>query len=141
MKKLFYPLAVALFLSAACSDDDDNSGPSASAVIDTVTSGNWRITSFVEDGTDHTTDFTNYEFTFEESGLLMAIGPDDTVSGAWSVDDDDSSPDFNIFFASPPDFEELTEDWDIVQRTDTKVRLRHESGGDGSIDTLTFEKN
>lgn len=141
MKKFVFPLAAVLLFSAACSDDDGNSSPSATDVVNTVTQGTWRITSFVEDGIDQTDDFADYEFTFDESGVLMAISPDDTVSGDWSVTpDDDSGPDFNILFAAPPAFEELSEDWDIVQRTNSKIRLRDESGGDGSIDTLTFEK-
>lgn len=139
MKKFLFPLAAVLFLSA-CSDDDDNSTPSTSDVVDTVTQGTWRITSFVDDGIDHTNDFTDYEFTFDETGVLMAISPDNTVSGDWSVTpDDDSGPDFNIFFAAPPSFEELSEDWDIIQRTNLKIKLRDDSS-DGSIDTLTFEK-
>ncbi|WP_222983409.1 hypothetical protein [Flagellimonas meishanensis] len=48
--------------------------------------------------------------------------------------------DFNIFFAAPADFAELTEDWNIVSYSANKIELIHESGGDGDIDLLTFEK-
>jgi hypothetical protein len=49
--------------------------------------------------------------------------------------------DFNIFFASPVDFSELSEDWDIITNTGTKIELIHVSGGNGGTDLLTFEKN
>lgn len=49
--------------------------------------------------------------------------------------------DFNIFFASPADFAELTEDWDIITHSATKIELIHVSGGNGGTDLLTFEKN
>lgn len=49
--------------------------------------------------------------------------------------------DFNIFFASPADFAELTEDWNIISHTDSKIELIHVSGGNGGTDLLTFEKN
>lgn len=49
--------------------------------------------------------------------------------------------DFNIFFASPANFNELSEDWDVVSHSPSKIDLIHISGGDGSTDLLTFEKN
>lgn len=49
--------------------------------------------------------------------------------------------DFNIFFASPADFAELSEDWDIISQSPTKIELKHISGGNGGTDLLTFEKN
>lgn len=48
--------------------------------------------------------------------------------------------DFNIFFASPDDFNELSEDWDIVSYSSTRIELIHVSGSDGGVDLLTFEK-
>ena len=48
--------------------------------------------------------------------------------------------DFNIFFASPEDFAELTEDWNFVSYSSNKIELIHVSGGNGEIDLLTFEK-
>ena len=150
MKKAAFYLAglLVFFTTTSCSDDDSNSSSqNPTQVISTVTSGTWRVTSFIEDGIDHTSDFTNYDFTFAANNVLTADNGSNTVTGFWSVTDDDSnddsssSVDFNIMFTSPPDFEEISEDWDIVERTSTKVRLRHVSGGDGSVDTLTFEKN
>ena len=49
--------------------------------------------------------------------------------------------DFNIFFGSPADFAELSEDWDIISHSATKIELKHVSGGNGGTDLLTFEKN
>jgi hypothetical protein len=48
--------------------------------------------------------------------------------------------DFNIFFASPEKFSELSDDWNIVSHTATKIELIDVSGGDGDTDLLTFEK-
>jgi hypothetical protein len=46
-----------------------------------------------------------------------------------------------LFFASPADFADLSDDWDVVSRTDSKVQLIDVSGGNGGTDYLTFEKN
>ena len=48
--------------------------------------------------------------------------------------------DFNIFFAAPEDFSELTEDWNIISYSANKIELIHVSDGDGETDLLTFEK-
>jgi hypothetical protein len=49
--------------------------------------------------------------------------------------------DFNISFASPPDFEELSDDWDFISQSSSKIELIDVSGGNGGTDYLTFEKN
>jgi hypothetical protein len=53
----------------------------------------------------------------------------------------DSDLDFNIFFAAPPDFENLSDDWDFILYKSTKIELIDMSGGNGGTDYLTFEKN
>lgn len=153
MKRLiFYPVIACLFFlntaSMCSSDDNSSSSQDTSEVINTVSSGTWRITLFDEDGNDHTNDFNNYDFTFGASNVLTATNGSTTVTGFWSVTNDDSSDDdsssdvdFNILFTSPNDFAELSEDWHILERTATKIRLRHISGGNGGTDLLTFEKN
>ena len=49
--------------------------------------------------------------------------------------------DFNIAFATPANFTELTEDWNIVSYSSTTISLIHVSGGNGGTDTLVFTKN
>lgn len=154
MKKLiFYPVIACLFVlntaSMCSSDDDSSSSGNTSEVVNTVMQGTWRITLFDEDGNDHTNNFNGYNFTFGSSNVLTATNGINTYTGVWSVTSDDSSNDdnpggdidFNILFSSPANFAELSEDWHILERTSTKIRLRHISGGNGGTDLLTFEKN
>ena len=151
MKKIFYSLfAAALLLGAvSCSSDDNNSSVSASEITATVTSGTWRITAFSEDGTDETNHFAGYNFTFAPTNVLTATNGTNNYQGIWSAtshdDSDDDNPgsdlDFNILFSSPDTFTELNEDWEILERTSSRIKLRHVSGGNGGTDYLTFEKN
>jgi hypothetical protein len=136
--------------ASTCSSDDDSSSSSdTSSIINTVSGGTWRVTLFDEDGSNHTDDFTNYDFTFGSSNVLTATNGSTTVTGFWSVTNDDSGDDdnpgsdidFNILFTSPDNFAELSEDWHILERTSTKIRLQHISGGNGGTDLLTFEKH
>ena len=157
MKKFkLIPLLAMIFMlnvASMCSNDDDSPNTPNSAdptpVINTVTQGTWRITFFEDSGVNETYHFTGYNFTFGASNVLTATNGTNTYTGVWSVTNDDSDDDspsndlnFNILFSSPANFaDELSDDWDILSRTDTKIELVDVSGGNGGTDYLTFEKN
>lgn len=154
MKKLkLIPLLALVFLlnvASMCSSDDDNSNSSQdpTPVINTVNQGTWRITFFEDSGNNETNHFTGYNFTFASGNVLSATNGTNTYNGVWSVTNDDSNDDspsndldFNIAFSAPADFTDLTEDWNIITYTATKIQLIHVSGGNGGTDYLTFEKN
>lgn len=151
---LVLPLLFMLNVASMCSNDDNDGDNSSSAdptpVINTVNNGTWRITFYEDDGTNETYHFTGYNFTFGASNVLTATNGTNTYTGVWSVtnsDSNDDSPsssdlDFNIMFSSPAVFaDELTDDWDILSYSSTKIELVDVSGGNGGTDYLTFEKN
>lgn len=149
-KAIFAMLVGGLFFTTACSSDDDSSSSNTTVdqVVDTVTDGTWRITSYIDSGQDETSDFSGYNFTFGSTNVLTATNGTNTYDGVWTVTNDDSDDDnpsddidFDIFFSAPATFADLSDDWDILERTSTKVRLVDVSGGDGDTDYLTFEKN
>lgn len=138
-----------VFISCETSDDDndndiDNDDISVTEIQATVTTGTWVVSLFEEEGVDETSDFAGFRFIFNEGGVLRADSGDNSISGAWSItsDDDDSQEDidFNIFFSSPVNFEELTEDWDIVSYSDTRIELSDESDDTTTVDRLIFQR-
>jgi len=159
MKKFtYYSILACVFMlttASTCSNDDDDSPsptPSTSnpqPVINAATSGTWRVTYYYDTDSEETGQFSNYNFTFGGGNVLTAVNGATTVTGSWSVtdsnssNDDDSSSDldFNINFSSPDNFSELSDDWDIVSYSATKIELIDVSGGNGGTDLLTFEKN
>lgn len=155
MKKIklisaFLFLIIGIF-ATSCSDEDDktiNNTVDPTPVINTVNSGNWRVTLYQDSGVDETTNFSGYAFSFGAGNVLSAANGTNTYTGTWSVTSDtsldDSSSndlDFNIAFSTPVTFADLTDDWNIISYTSTKVELIHVSGGNGGTDYLTFEKN
>ncbi|WP_282042446.1 hypothetical protein [Winogradskyella flava] len=158
-RKWFYRSLFVLSLAAmilACSYDDDDQNDDNSQEIsqieNNVQSGTWRVSSYIDSGDNETSDFNGYNFTFGTDGALVATNGTITYNGTWSVTDssnssDDSNSDndidFNIFFPVPDDndFEDLNDDWDIVSHNSTTLSLMDVSGGDGSTDTLVFQKN
>ncbi|HNP68017.1 MAG TPA: hypothetical protein PKH16_08950 [Aequorivita sp.] len=138
-------------LAMSCDKDDDNTQQletTAQQTQNTAQSGSWKITYFFDSDQNETNHFNGFTFTFNENGSLVGVNGSTTITGTWSVTDSNSSDDdggssdvdFNIFFASPPDFEELSDDWDIISVTNSKIELTDVSGGNGGTDFLTFEK-
>ncbi|WP_083478231.1 hypothetical protein [Lacinutrix himadriensis] len=154
MKKTINLAMLLLFaftlLSSTCSSDDDdgnsnNNSAEINAITNSMESGNWTITYFYDTDSDETSDFNGYTFNFATNGVLTATNGVNTYTGTWSVTDDSSSSsdsdiDFNIAFSSPPDFEELSDDWDIISYSSTEIKLVDISGGNGGTDYLTFQK-
>jgi len=151
MKKRIFNVMVVISLMAAfgaCSPSDDSSQPNSTSAEQTanlVRQGTWEITYFYDTDQDETANFSGYSFSFNQDGTLVAVNGSTTVTGSWSVTDgsSDSSDDddFNIFFSAPRDFEDLTDDWDIISSSETEIRLIDVSGGNGGTDYLTFTKN
>ena len=149
-KGKFHFLAVILLsIIVGCSESDDPAplDPVATAqeILDTAQNGTWRITYFFDTDTDETSNFTGYNFTFLGNGSVNAVNGNTTVTGTWSVTPGSSSSmdddHFVLLFASPPDFEDLSDDWNIISLSTSKIELTDVSGGNGGTDYLTFEKN
>lgn len=153
MKKfILIPALFCLFMlnvaSMCSSDDNSSSSQDPTPVINTVSQGTWRVTSYVDSGTDETNHFAGYNFTFASGNVLSATNGTNTYTGTWSVTTDNSNDDnpssdldFNIGFTSPANFADLTDDWDIVTYTSTTISLIDVSGGNGGTDILVFTKN
>lgn len=137
----------ALFTMTSCSNSSDDAASLTPTVIqNTVQEGDWRITSYIDSGKDETSHFSGYFFSFSNNGAISATNSSVTYAGTWSITDsnsNDDSPgdvDFNILFNLGNNFDDLSEDWQVISQTSTKIELKHVSGGNGGTDFLTFEK-
>lgn len=137
---IYIVVIIALLTLTACSSDDKNTNPSSS-VSEFLTQGSWKITLFQEDSKNETYYFTGYDFVFNQNGSAVASNNSTTKNGSWNTGSDDSQNKLYLDFGQEDPFEELTDDWIILENTSSKIRLQHTSGGDGSIDLLTFERN
>jgi hypothetical protein len=105
-----------------------------------IQEGNWKVTLYNDSGTDETNYFADYIFTFNSDGSASAIKSSSTMSGSWSTGTDDSQEKLILNFGSTSPFDKLNNDWHIIEKTTTKIRMEDVSGGNGGTDLLTLEK-
>ncbi|MGX5817966.1 lipocalin family protein [Chitinophaga lutea] len=129
MKRYLSFLLTAFVMS--CSSGNDNPAP--------VPAGAWRVSHFSERGSDETSDFSGYTFTFQDNGTALAVKAGVNRTGSWSI----SGNRFNIDFGAKTDANkplgELTDDWVILSRSSTDIRLADDNTS--SAELLTFTKN
>ena len=143
MKKvIFITSVIAVFLFFSCQKDDDNiTAISTTSVTNTITSGTWRITYYWDTDHDETANYNGYNFTFGSGNVLTATKSGASVTGTWTTLTDDSKTKLVIAFSTPASLVEISDDWHVFERTDTRIKLQDVSGGGSGTDLLTFEKN
>lgn len=142
MKKASLVLITCIIISfVSCDKSDSTSSISATGVTNTVVSGTWRITYYWDTDHDETSNYNGYIFTFGGGNVLTATKTGSNISGSWTTTLDDSKTKLVLSFLSPASFVEISDDWHVIERTDTKIRLQDVSGGNGGTDLLTFQKN
>ena len=142
-KSMFGLMVVILFSLAACEKDDDaNPQPISTSVVSTMLpSGTWRVTYYYDTDHEETASFSGYAFTFANGNVVTAAKAGSTVTGTWGAGSDDSKTKLILAFAGPDSFREISDDWHVIELTNTKIKLQDVSGGNGGTDFLTFEKN
>jgi hypothetical protein len=125
---------------SSCKKDELTSNDNSSTITNIVTQSKWKITKYNDSGTDELYHFSGYEFSFESDGKIIATKNSTAVNGSWSEGIDDSQTKFYLDFGTTTPFDELNDDWHILEKTSVMLKLEDVSGGNGGTDLLTFEK-
>lgn len=132
MKKLLIIAIAAIFISA-CQKDNQNITPD-------LKKNKWEISYFWDKDKDETYHFTNWEFSFEENGVLKASKSSEIVTGTWAEQNSSSgSPKLIINFGTIEPFDELNDDWKLIEKTSSIIKLEDVSGS-GGTEILHFRK-
>lgn len=132
---------ILLATTASMCDDNNESTSEDGHVKASLAQGSWHITYFF-DKTDETSDFSGYNFAFDDNGTAVATKNATTANGSWSTENS-SNGTLKLFmdFGATSPLDELNEDWGILEHTDVRIKLEHISGGNGDTDTLILERN
>jgi len=141
MKRLFIVAAIVIF--ASCSSDDDSGDVNTSEfeqVKTTLPQGKWKVSTFNDNGIDKSEEFESFKFTFNKDGSVEAQNDLLTELGTWNYDNTSSSSEkLNLKFGEINPFDEISDDWNIISVTNSKVELSDDDGN-GDIELLTFIK-
>lgn len=135
-------IAPIIFFMASCSDTK----VSPTNVSNTLKDGTWKVSFYFDTDHEETSDFDGYNIVFSANNVVNASNGTTSVEGTWYVsttgsgDEIDENTHLVLHFAPNIPFTELNDDWLILEKTLTKVHMRHESGGGGGTDLLTFTK-
>ena len=133
-------MAALATVAVSCSKSDVGANP-ASTTSSTITQGNWKVSYVTDNGADHTSDFIGFKLAYAVSGTVTASNDLLTINGTWNAHTDGSQDKLlqNFDIVTLASFAYLNEDWHILERTSTKLRMEHVSGGGGMTDYLTIE--
>lgn len=136
MKNLIAIFSLVGILSS-CSISDDVS-PNGTVTV----SGSWKIKSFIDNNNrDRTINYTSYVFDFKSSGELAVSKGSTQYKGTYAAIMDSGREKFNILIATSDNtLAEINEDWILVEKTDSQLKLTKSSGGNGGTKTLIFSK-
>ena len=132
MKKVL-PWFILLFF-AHCSKEE----MAKNAIIDAMTSGLWKMTTFNDNGTDKTADFQLYKFQFKINFSVDAIkGSAVEKTGTWEANATDKTITSNFSNAAVPIIL-LNGTWKITNNSWTFVEATKTIGSD--VMTLRLDK-
>ncbi len=132
---------VFITLFSSCKKDSNANLITTANVNSSVTAGTWRITYYWDTDHEETSNFSGYNFTFATSGVLTATNGSSPTTGNWSTSSENNTVKLIINFLTLANFVSISTDWEVIERGETIIKLRHISGGGGGTDFLTFEKN
>lgn len=131
--RLIILAALLLLFLLSCSRDDSY------VLANRIDSGTWKITYFYDKDHDETSDYSGMSFRFSDDGTVNAVTSSATYNGTWSTGNDDSASKFYLNFSSPDALIEISDDWVILNQSNSKIELEDDS--DNGTELLTFEKN
>jgi hypothetical protein len=145
MFKSILPITLLIATLSSC-----NKSKTQNNIQDAIQQGTWVVSSYIDNGSDETMDFTSFRFTFAQDGSLQVMdllsSSTNQFMGQWSITDSNSNDDsmddldFNIALNVGNKLDDLTDDWDIVNQSETEIKLMDVSGGNGGTDYVTFTK-
>lgn len=132
MKKLSIVI-LAVLIFAACNKETKDISPE-------LKNNKWEVSYFWDKDKDETYHFTNWEFSFEENAVLKASKSSEIITGTWLEQSSSSSNSKLIInFGEVEPFDELNDDWHVMERTSKVIKLEDESGS-GGTEILHFRK-
>jgi len=110
-----------------------------SEIEDYLTTDSWYVAYYFDD-TNETSNYCEFEFIFNMDGSVIAANGTDTVDGTWDVIVDSGTEKVLLDFGTTVPFDELNDDWDVLNASNQEIEMQDVSGGGGGTDLLTINR-
>ncbi len=117
--------------------------PGANATLENqLTSGTWRVSSYIENGDNQTDLFLGYVFDFENAGNIVILFESNVNDGSWvRTNTSDTEPRIRLNFGNTAPLQKLNWEWEATMRTDDIILFRNvNSQGNLSNRSLTLQR-
>lgn len=142
MNKVIFILSLMVLI--ACNKDDASGDVITSEfkqIEIILPQGQWQVTHFYDNQTDHTSDFEGFLISFKEDGTVEAKTDLLTEKGTWRYKSTSANGEqLGLQFEPLPPFEKIAYNWNIVSLGISKVELSYARDGDQETKLLTISK-
>jgi hypothetical protein len=131
MKRLIRVLTVAVLafsiIAASCTKSN-NSVTNDTPIATVITQGSWFVHYYFDNGSDETSDYAAYSFTFNASGSVLATKSGVTITGSWTELSDDGLTKMQISFpVTDIKLNKLNDKWVISSKTNDLIQLKDDN--------------
>jgi hypothetical protein len=120
-----------------------NSNTQLQQFVAFITSGEFEVTSFIDEEQDETDDYVDFVFTFNINNTISVINTTsgNSFTGEWTAEIDEEELIFELDFESNELLEEFDEDWLVVRfSSPNTIELYDEDLDTDELSILIFEK-
>jgi hypothetical protein len=110
-------------------------------LIQILKEGTWQVTNFTDDGENYTSEYNGFVFDFKENFTVTATKNEDVVNGSWAIIYDDGKLKLELDFGETTPFDELNNDWLVVEIENLRVEVNDLDDGGNEEGNLVFERN
>lgn len=107
---------------------------------DIIVDGHWLVANFNNSGSDETSNYNDYELTFNSDGIVIAVNSNNTFSGTWSTTVNYGELKLSLEFDTQTPFDEFNNNWIVYDLNTDRIELKTLDGGGTIDDVLVFEK-
>lgn len=117
-----------------------NNTSSSLTLSNVIINGNWRVSYFLHETENQTSDYNGYGFVFYNNGSVIATKNSVSTSGTWNTYSSYGVLKMNIDFDNFK-LDELKKDWKVIEYNANTFRLSYQENSNNETNYLYFDKN
>lgn len=120
-------------------DDDASNGASGQALLSQILlNDSWNISYCFYDGTNETSNYLGYNFTFHSNKTVVAQRNSSSIDGNWDISDDNDHQRLSLYFDGSS-LHNVETSWRVIEYNAAIIKLKKQNSD--TTDYLTLTKN